>query len=99
MHLIMSSVTQEDGFTEVTRDRKKRKVNGSPTLPGQPKLGSSEPPLGKQVRPKPSIENSTPAILSGVNGEFRNWRSIMGELRQYHLGLKVSQIKELPKCD
>ena len=35
--LTMSSVTQEDGFTHVTRGRKKRKASGSPTLPGQPK--------------------------------------------------------------
>ena len=27
------------------------------------------------------------------------WRSVMGELRQFHPSLKVSQVKELPKCD
>ena len=35
----------EDEFTEVTRDRKKRKALSSPTLPSQRKPGSSEPPL------------------------------------------------------
>ena len=38
-------------------------------------------------------------ILSGVDGKFKNWRSIISELRQYHPSLKVSQIKELPKGD
>ena len=38
-------------------------------------------------------------ILSGVDGKFKNWRSIIGELRQYHPTIKVSQIKELPKGD
>ena len=99
IHLIMSSINQEDGFTEVTRGRKKRKASGSPVLPSQPKTGTSEPSLGTPVRPKPSIKNSIPVILSGVDGKFKNWRSIMGELRQYHPSLKVSQSKELPKGD
>ena len=90
IHIIMSSVTQEDGFTEVTRDRKKRKASGSPTRPSQPKPGSSEPSLGTPVRPKPSIKNSIPVILSGFDGKFKNWRSVLGELRQYHPLLKVS---------
>ena len=93
------SSTQEEGFTEVTRGRKKRKASGSPTLPSQPKPGSSEPPLGTPVRPKPNIKNTIPVILSGVNEEFRNWRKLMGELRQFHAGLKISQIKELSKGD
>ena len=38
----MSSVAQGDGFTEVTRGHKKRKASNSPTLPSQPKPGSSE---------------------------------------------------------
>ena len=91
------SSTQEEGFTEITRSRKKRKASGSPTLPSQPKPGSSEPPLGTPVRPKPNIKNTIPVILSGVNEEFRNWRKLMGELRQFHPSLKISQIKELPK--
>ena len=99
IHLIMSSVTQEDGFTEVTRGHKKRKASGSPMLPSQLKPGSSKLPLGTPVRPKPSIKNSILVILSGVDGKFKNWRSIMGELRKYHPSLKVSQIKELPKGD
>ena len=95
----MSSITQEDGFTEVTRGCKKRKASGSPTLPSQPEPGSSEPPLGTPVRPKPNLKNKIPMILSGVDGKLKNWRSVMGELRQYHPSLKVSQIKELPKGD
>ena len=95
----MSPVTQEDGFTEVTHDRKKRKASGSPTLPSQPKPGSSEPPLGTPGRPKPSISSSIPVILSGVDGKFKNWRFVLGELRQYHPSLKVSQIKKLSKDD
>ena len=95
----MSSATQGDGSTEVTRGRKKRKASNSPTLLSQPKPGSSELPQGSQVRPKPSIKNLIPVILSGVDEKFKNWRTIMGELRQYHPGLKISRIKELPKGD
>ena len=94
--LTMSSITQEDGFTEITRGRKKRKASGSPTLPSQPKPGFSEPPLGTPVCPKPNLKNKIPMIPSGVDGKFKNWRSIMGELRQYHPSLKI---KELPKND
>ena len=38
-------------------------------------------------------------ILSGVDGKLKNWRLLMGELRQFHPSLKISQIKELPKGD
>ena len=93
----MSPSTQ--GFTEVTHGRKKRKASSSPTLPSQPKPGSTEPPSGTPLRPKPSLRNKIPVILSGVDGKFKNWRSIMGDWRQYHPSLKVSQIKELPKGD
>ena len=51
----MSSATQGDGFTEVTRGRKKCKASNSPTLPSQPKPSSSEPLLGTPVRPKSSL--------------------------------------------
>ena len=96
--LTKSSVTQEDGFTEITRGRKKRKASRSPTFPSQPKPGCSEPPLGTPVHPKPNLKNKIPAILSDVDKKFeKKWRSIIGELRQYHPSLKVSQIKELPK--
>ena len=95
----MPSVIQEDKFTEVARTRKKRKASGSPTLPTLQKTGSSELPPETPVRPKPSIKNKIPVILSGVDGKFKTWRSVMGELRQYHPSLKVSQIKELPKGD
>ena len=93
----MSSVTQKDRFTEVTRKHKKRTTSGSSMLPGQKKSGSAEPPLRTPVRPKPNFRNKIPVILSAANEEFRNWRKLMGELRQFHLSLKISQIKELPK--
>ena len=100
VYLIMSSITLEDGFIEVsTRDRKKRKASNLFTLPSQPKSGSSEPPLGTSVRPKPNLRNKIPVILSGVDRKLKTQKSIMGELRQYHPSLKVSQIKELPKGD
>ena len=100
IHLLtMSSATQEDGFTEVTRKHKKRKASGSPTLPSQHKPGSSEPPLGTPVPTKPNLKNKILVILTGVDGKFENWRSLIGELRQYHHSLNVSQIKELPKGD
>ena len=95
----MWSITQEDGVTEVTRGRKKRKASGSPTLPSQPEPGSSQPPLGTPVRLKPNLKNKILVILSGVDGKFKNCRSIMGKLRQYHPSLKVSPIKELPESD
>ena len=66
------SYTQEEGFTEVTRGCKKRKVSGSPTLPNQAKPSSSKPPPETPVRRKPNIKNTIPVILSGVNEEFRN---------------------------
>ena len=95
----MPSITQKDEFTEVTRGRKKRKASNSPTFPSQPKPGSSEPPLGIPVRPKPNIINTIPVILSGVNEEFKNWRKLMGELRQFHPSLKIAHIKELSNGD
>ena len=94
----MTSVSQEDEFTEVTHKRRKRKATGSPTLPTLQKTGSSEVPPG--TRPKPAIiKNNIPVILSGIKAEHKKWRKLLGELRQFHPGLKVSQIKELPKCD
>ena len=95
----MTSVNQEDEFTEVARKHKKRKAVNSPTLPTLQKTGSSEPPPVTPVRPKPAFKNTIPVILSGADIKFKTWRSVMGELRQYHHSLKVSQIKELPKGD
>ena len=40
-----------------------------------------------------------PVIINGVNDKIKTWRQLMGELRQYHPGLKVSSIKALPKGD
>ena len=96
----MTSVSQEDEFTEVPHKRKKSKAMGSPTLPTLQKTDSSEPPPGTPTRPKPAIiKNNIPVILSGIKAEHKNWRKLLGELRQFHPGLKVSQIKELPKGD
>ena len=93
----MTSVNQEDECTEVTRKHKKRKAISSPTLPALQKTGSSELPPGTPTCPKPaSIKNTIPGILSGINEEHKNWRKLMGELRQSHPSLKISQIKELP---
>ena len=97
----MSSITQEDGFTEVIARSVKPvahlRFQASLSQAGKP--GSSEPPLGTPVRPKPNLKNKILVILNGVDGKFKNWRSIMGELKQYYPTLKVSQIKELPKGD
>ena len=96
----MPSDNQEDEFTEVSRKRKKCKAMGSPTLPTLQKTGSSELPPGTPTRLKPAnIKNKIPVILSGIKAEHKNWRKLLGELRQFHPGLKVSQIKELPKGD
>ena len=88
-----------DQFTEVTRDRKKCKALRSPMLPSQHKSGSSEPPLGSPVNPKSSLKNKIPVIISGVDEKFKNWRQLLGELRQYHPSLRIDHIKELPKGD
>ena len=40
----MSSVTQGDGLTEVTRGRKKRNASNSPTPPSQPSAGAQYVP-------------------------------------------------------
>ena len=95
---IMSSVG-EDELTEVTRDRKKRKALSSPTLPSQRKSGSSKPPLSSPVNPTSSLKNKIPVIISGVDESFKNWRQLLGELRQYHPSLRINHIKELPKGD
>ena len=96
----MSSVSQEDEFTEVHRKRKKRKSLGSPTLPTLQETRSPEQPPITLVRPKSStIPNKIPVILSGFDSQFKSWRTVMGELRQHHPSLKVSQVKELPKGD
>ena len=95
----MASVSQEDGFTEVARKCKKRKAFSSPTLPALQKPSSSEHPPETPVRPRPSLKNTIPVIISGVDDKIKTWRQLMGELRQYHPGLKVSSIKALPKGD
>ena len=95
----MPSVNQEDEFTEVTHKRKKRKATSSPTLPSTlQRTRSSEQPPETPARPKPSTyKNTIPVIFSGIDAKFQNWASIMGELRQHHPSLKISQIKELAK--
>ena len=96
----MSSVYQEDEFTEVTRKRKKGKAISSPTLPTLQGIRSSEQPPETPVRPKPSsFRNTIPVILSGIDEKFKTWRSVMGELRQHHPSFKISQVKELAKGD
>ena len=95
----MPSVNQEDEFTEVTGKLTKRKATSSPVLPTLQKTGSSEHPPETPVHPKLSYKNKIPMIISGVDSKFKNWRQIMGKLRQYHPSLKVSSIKELPKRD
>ena len=96
----MSSVSQEDEFTEVHRKHKKRKALGSPTLLTLQETRSPEQPPIMPVRPKSStILNKIPVILSGFDSQFKSWQTVMGELRQHHPSLKVSQVKELPKGD
>ena len=95
----MPSVNHEDEFTEVTHKPKKRKATSLPTLPStlQRNMSSEQPPE-TPTRPKPSThKNTIPVIFSGIDAKFQNWRSIMGELRQHHPSLKISQIKELTK--
>ena len=97
--LTMSSITQEDGFTEVIARSVKPvahlRFQASLSQAGKP--GSSEPPLGTSVRPKPNLKNKILVILNGVDGKFKNWRSIMGELKQYYLPLKFLRSRNYPK--
>ena len=95
----MTSVSQEDEFSEVTRKRKKSKAISSPTLPALQKPSSSEHPPETPVHPRPSLRNTIPVIISGVDDKIKTWMQLMGELRQYHPSLKVSSIKALPKSD
>ena len=69
----MSSVSQGDGFIEVTRGSKERKASTSPTLPNQPKSGS---PLGTPLRSKPYRKNTAPVIISAVDEKFKSWRKL-----------------------
>ena len=95
----MPSVNQEDEFTEVTHKCKKRKVTSSPTLPSTlQRTRSSEQPPETPTRSKPSTyKNTVSVIFSGIDAKLKNCLSIMGELRQHHPSLKISQIKELAK--
>ena len=94
----MPSVNQEDEFTEVTRKRKKRKATSSPTLPSTlQRIRPSEQLPKTPALPKPTYKNTIPVIFSSIDAKFQNWRSVMGELRQHHPSLKISQIKELAK--
>ena len=92
----MSSISQGDGFIEVTRGNfhKKHKRSTSPTLKNQPKPGYH---LGTPVRLEPYRKNTIPVIISGVDEIFKSWRKPTSELRQYHPSLKISMIKELLK--
>ena len=67
----MSTSTQGDGFTEIIHGRKKRKASSSSMLPSKPKRGSAGPHLGTPVRPKSSLKNKIPVILSGVDRKFK----------------------------
>ena len=96
----MQSVSQEDEFTKVNRKHQKHKATSSPMLPTLQKTGSSEHPPETPVGLSPSIiRNKILVIISGIEKKFKTWRSVMGELRQFHPSLKVSQVKKLPKGD
>ena len=96
LHSTMSSTFSKDRFTEVTRGSKKHKASSSPTLPSQPNPGSSELLPGTTVHSKSYRKNTIPVIISGVDDKFKSWKKLLGELRQYYPGLKISRIKELP---
>ena len=87
------SATQRDGFTEATRGRKQRKAISSPTLPSQPKPGSSKDPLGTSVRPKPSIKNSIPWCRRKVQ-KLENANGRIETVPRWS-----QNVKELPKGD
>ena len=67
----MTSVSQEDKFTEVTHERKKRKASDSPTLPTLQKTGSSELPPETPIRPRPYPNDTIPVIISGVDTKIK----------------------------
>ena len=72
----------ESGFQ--TPARKKRKASGSPSL-----LPASQPTM-----PPSNYKNKTPLIVTGIDPKFNTSIKIMSELRQYHLNLRVLQIKQ-----
>ena len=66
----MLSTTPGDRFIQVTRGTMKPKASTSPTLPSQPKPGSSEPVCDKTLR-----KNMIPVIIRGVNETFKTWKN------------------------
>ena len=60
---------------------------------------ANQAPPRPQVKPSSSVKNKIPVIVSGVDEKFKNWRQLLGELRQYHPSLRINRIKELPKGD
>ena len=95
----MSYANQGDGFIEVTRGSKKRRLALHVRFQASPSQALLSPPRGTPIRPKPYWKNTIPVIISGVDKKFKSWRKLSGELRQYHPSLKISRIKELPKGD
>ena len=60
----------------------------------------SEPPPQTPTRPKTSTyKNQIPVILSGIDAKYQTWRQVMGELRQHHPSLKISNVKALANSD
>ena len=83
---------------EVHHKRKKRKTSSSPTLPSTlQRTRSSELPPETPTRPKTPYKNQIPVILSNIDDKFQTWRQVMGELRQHHPTLRISEVKALQK--
>ena len=84
----------KDGFTLVKggRHSKKQKADGSPSPPG----ASSASPINTPASPKPSTyENSVPIVLNDVDPKFNSVIRLMSDMRQFHLSLRVSKVREL----
>ena len=66
---------------------KKRKASGSPCLP----------PASQPTMLPSTYKNRTPLIATGIDSKFNRSIRIMSELRQYHLSLRVFQIRQSQK--
>ena len=82
----MASMDTTEGSFQ-TPASKKRKASGSPSLP----------PARQSTTPPSSYKNRTPLIATGIDPKFDTPIQIMSELRQYHPGLRIFQIRQSSK--
>ena len=94
-----SAERDKEEFTLVDRKRqKKRKAEHSLLLHTPPGSSSTCTP-GIPTHPKSSnleYPNTVPVIFRDADQKFKSIKQVLSELSQYHLGLRVSRVKDLP---